>query len=218
MIYPNRCQFCGELLEKDKRICSDCASVLPVINGKTCIRCGLEIENCTCKPGDFAFVSNSAPYRYVGPVKSIIKRLKFKNLPQLAVLMSEEMVSVINERYKDINFDFVTYVPSVFYNRIPRGFNQAHLLAKYISKRLDIPLKMTLGRKWGGKEQKSQSARARFKNIKGRIYTLSKVKGTVLLVDDVMTTGATLSECAYMLKKAGASQVFCVTYAITCKK
>lgn len=219
-IYPSSCLYCGEKLDTGERVCADCMDKLPVILGETCSRCGLEIGDCNCKVGDFAFVSNIAPYRYDGPVKSIVKRMKFGKLPQLLKPMSDDMLSVFNRRYGEIEFDAVSYVPMSTLARLERGFNQSEILAHKLSSSLGVPLRSTLKKKFGVRPQKKmKTITQRRKNVNNKFYTIADVKGqTILLVDDVSTTGSTLSECAKTLKRAGAEQVFCITYAITCKK
>ncbi len=219
VLFPDACQFCGALVDKGARVCSKCVKSLPIIKGEICTRCGLELSNCFCKIGDFAFESNIAPYRYEGPAKAIICRYKFLKLPQLATPMSAEMVAVIKRSYATVDFDCVTYVPMTFFKFFKRRFNQSYLLANSISKELDIPLEKVLLKKPGAKTQKHQNRRERFKNIRNKFCVRSDVHGkTILLVDDVMTTGATLSECARVLKLAGAKRILTVTYAITYKK
>ena len=219
-IYISGCIFCGKKLNAGDRVCRECIESLPLITGEICTRCGLETVNCNCKVGDFAFESNVAPYRYDGSVKSIVKRMKFSKLPQLLKPMFDDMLATFRRRYDLISFDAVTYVPADTLSRLERGFDQSEELAHKFSQSLGIPMRKTLEKKYGTRPQKAmKTLNQRRGNVRGKFKAISDVKGlTLLLVDDVATTGSTLSECAKTLRRAGAKQVFCITYAITCKK
>ena len=117
------------------------------------------------------------------------------------------------------DFSVVTYVPQSRKKSMKRGYCPAELLAKELSSRMKLPRVQVLQR-IGDKEQKYVKKSDRFANAKQN-YALrkdAKISGRVLLVDDLMTTGSTLNACAELLLKAGAEEVFCVTFAIAGKK
>ena len=132
----------------------------------------------------------------------------------------ERMSLFIKQGFSDVDFDIITYVPLHSLRKFQRGYNQSYLLARKISEILNIPLADNiLGAKFRFKTQHSTSLKLRFDNVKNKYFCKYKLNGkTVLLVDDIKTTGATLNECAKQLMISGANKVYCVTGLITDKK
>ncbi len=220
LLFPERCIYCGDILPKSPvPICKNCARSLPVIKGEVCKYCGRERTACFCKLGDYAFVRNISVLKYDGPGAAIVKRMKFGKKPQLTRFMGDEIARTLNFYFDDIDFDFITYVPMNRFKLIKRGFNQSQLLAKQVGRRLGIPVKNTLYKKFSFKDQKYKTAKERIKGIKGQFKAITDCENKkILLIDDVFTTGTTLSECSLMLKRAGALHVYTATFAITYKK
>lgn len=218
-LFPNKCIVCSELSEDGKAICRNCYKKLPVTSGRICERCGREELYCNCKIGDFAFVRNISLYRYEDSAKKLLLNFKYHNKPQLAVYMGHKMSKLISVMYKDIKFDYITYVPMTHLKLFSRGYNQAKLLAEQISKDIRVPIAPLLIKKLSLRSQKYTRGKNRRDNVKNKFKSIQILNSkTVLLIDDVMTSGSTLSECAYALKKANADKVYCATFAITCKK
>ena len=210
--------FCGRVLADNNSVCNDCLDSVKYISGDTCERCGVEKEYCNCKVGDFAFKRNIGAFYYAGGVKKMITRLKYYDIPQVADDMSDFMAERVDVKYKDVTFDFVTYVPTSPLKSARYGYDRTYLIAKKISEKTKIPLVRALRKKLFAFDQKYRTAKQRRENVKGKFKPVMQLKGkNILLVDDVMTTGSTLSECARVLKRMGAKQVFCVTFAITLK-
>ncbi len=220
LLFPDRCYFCGELVvDKRVKICDECIKTLPLIKGDTCLKCGRETGGCYCESDKFSFTRNISLLRYEGPAVKIIKRMKFSQYPQLTLFMGDELARLVNNKYGSINFDFVTYVPMHPYYEFRRKFNQAELLAQRVADHLKLDVVKTLKKSFSFKTQKYLDRKERLQRAKGLYKATDSFKGkTVLLVDDVMTVGATLNECARVLLKAGADNVYTVTFAITCKK
>ena len=220
LLFPDRCYFCGEILSDSKiSICDKCIKELPVIKGETCKKCGREKGGCYCESDKFYFTRNVSLMRYEGPAINIIKRMKFNQYPQLTVYMGDEISKLVKNKYETVDFDFITYVPMHPYYEFRRKFNQARLLAERVGRYLDLEVKSTLSKSFSLKTQKHLGRTERFKMARGKYHANDSFKGkTILLIDDVMTVGATLNECARVLIKAGAKQVYTATFAITCKK
>ena len=127
------------------------------------------------------------------------------------------MALSVKQRYGDINFDFITYVPMTKFRQFRKGYNQSALLAKELSKILSIPIVHDI--LFSHKKRKSQhktTSKERFDNVKQIYYTKKRISGgTVLLVDDIKTTGATLDSCARQLLMCGADKVYCISALIT---
>ncbi len=220
LLFPEKCIYCGEIMLKSPvPICENCAKNIPVIKGERCKYCSKEQSECFCKLGDYAFIRNVSVLKYEGVGTTIIKRFKFGKKIQLAGFIGKEIATCVKKDYSDINFDFITYVPMNRFKQFTRGFNQSELIAKEIGKILSLPVKNTLSKKFSFKEQKSKSRKDRIKSVRGQFKALSTYDNkTILLIDDVFTTGATLSECSLMLKRSNALQVYTATFAITYKK
>ena len=110
-------------------------------------------------------------------------------------------------------FDVICHVPLHKGRRRSRGYDQAQVLAQCLAERLGIPYTAALRRVRHTKPQTRLNAARRIDNIKGAFAAAEDVHGRVLLIDDVLTTGATASECADVLVKAGADSVFVLTFA-----
>lgn len=219
LIFPKRCEICGEVIEFDKHICNDCKN-LPVINPPICLKCGCNKDDCVCKKHkrrENEYKAVIAPYYYEGSVKKGVLNLKMHEMPKLANSHGVKIAEVVKEYYGVIDFDFVTFIPMSKRDFLKRGFNQSKLLAEVVSKNCKIPLVDALYKSKKTKKQKKQHAKDRFVNM----YNAFKVNDNadivgakVLIVDDVKTTGATLSSAALTLKANGAKEVYCATFGI----
>ncbi len=131
---------------------------------------------------------------------------ELKNNPSIADKLGECMVYVINNRYQDLKkMDVVVPVPS---GDSKRPYNQAALLAKYISERIGIPYKDILYKKEEFPPQHSVKLKEKESNVKGKIECKEKITGQkVLLIDDTYITGDTKNECARALKDCGAKEI-----------
>ena len=218
-LYPDKCNFCGKLTADGIPVCKECLSKLSTVSQNSCIRCGADIEYCNCKVGDFAFLRNISFFHYEGPAATLVKRMKFNDSPQLCGFMADFMVKQIRDKYNDFTFGFVTYVPSSRLKLAGKGYNGAKLLAERVAAQLSLPLKTVLKKKFSLRSQKSSKKTDRRKNVRGKFIPLHTFNAeTVLLIDDIMTTGSTMSECARVMKNAGAGEILCSTFAITLKK
>lgn len=219
-LFPRRCDLCGEVVALSDERCDDCRTQHR-ITGDTCDVCGCEKEFCSCgknpkKPGYKRIV---APYYFEKSIAKAVHRFKFYGYTELSNAMAKEIADVVDDKYFDIEFDCVTYVPMSKKKLRKRGYNQSHLLAKDISERLKIPLSDMLVKSIDTPSQRGSSAKERSRNLYGSFDIADNVDPegkTILLIDDVKTTGSTLGECSSTLKSAGAS-VYCATLAITKK-
>ncbi len=217
IFFTNQCVYCGELLGKDESLCKDCLDNLPVIKGEKCKYCGAEKSKCNCKKHKLSFDGITAPFYYENGIKACIQRLKFNRKIFLARILADDMAKSVKEDFYDKKFDFICFVPFSPIQKLKRDYNQSELLAEELSKRLKIPLNKIMVKCFETKTQHTMSRRQR----KGNVFGVYDIKNgadikdkTILLVDDVKTSGSTLDDCAMILKIRGAKEVYCVTAAI----
>jgi ComF family protein len=213
LLLPARCVLCGQA-SPTVCICSGCRQDLPSI-GAHCQQCCLPLAietdshcgQCLHKPPPFTVTVS--PLRYEFPVDSLVQALKFKRQLAEGRVLSHLMCQQICRQGVDLPQVLIP-VPLHRMRMIKRGFNQAYELAGYIGRTLGIPLHIAGLRRGRNTEAQSGLNRAqRRRNLRDAFYW----RGTrspaphIALVDDVMTTGATVAECSKVLKKAGAKRV-----------
>lgn len=217
-LFPKRCGICGEVIEFDKEICENCAD-LPTIDPPFCNKCGCNRSECICRKRQKIreYKAVIAPFYYENQIKQGILNFKMHSMPFMAKSYGKILADTVKKYYTLINFDCVTFVPMRKSDEIKREYNQSKLLAKVVADECNIPFADLLFKKRKTKMQKRQSANERFVNMYDAfdIVDGADVVGkTILLVDDVKTTGATLSSVALTLKAYGAKAVYCITIAV----
>jgi len=173
----------------------------------------LEGRCALCRAGARGFDAAYCFGFYEGPLRELIHLLKYDGMKPLAGLLGEYLSRALP---LDEKFDAVVPMPLHWRRRFERGFNQAALLAKHLARRRRIPLLNAVRRIRATQTQTGLTNAKRRENVRGafRARRGQPLKGLrVLLVDDVMTTGATASACAAVLKRAGARSVTLLTLA-----
>ncbi len=220
IIFPRRCPLCGALINSNERICSKCSRDVEFIRRPVCRICGRPLYSCHCRKGQYAFVRNVSPLIYTKAAKKGIHRMKFNDSPYSCTYFGKLMANAVRTEYLDsgIRFDCVIGIPMFKDDVLTRGYNQAVLLAKTVADEIEVPLlTKVLIKQIRNKPQHTLSHMERQRNIKGvfRVARPEMVHGkTVLLCDDVTTSGSTLNECALTLLDAGARAVYCVTATV----
>jgi ComF family protein len=231
-LYPPRCAVCGDRfdLAAARRVCARCLSRTEKIAAPICSICGAPMQSvaaiddrcasCLERRPHFASARSVARYRASAEsdrrsLPSLIRRHKYGLDQSLQKALAEFLGDALP--YSAADCDVVIPVPLHRRRLWWRGFNQAALLARTISRHLDKPLDLqTLTRTKVTTPQTSQDHDARRRNVR-RAFSVARaarIKGRrVLLVDDVMTTGATVDECARLLMAAGAARVDVLTLA-----
>lgn len=197
-MYPNRCPLCRRPIPTGALLCGSCESLwdgprwrllnVEVLGGRPMLCCA------------------AAPYE--GEVRRSIYRFKFRGKTSYAEGFARLMARAAEF---DQPFDCIAYVPMYGKKQRERGYNQSELLARHLSKLLDVPLEPLLEKQKDNTAQHTLTRTQRRLNVRG-VYRVccgpERLEGkTVLLVDDILTTGATLCECARMLYRAGAKSV-----------
>ena len=212
-LLPPRCVLCGQP-SGSICICLSCKTELPW-PGPQCRQCGLPLGSarddicgrCIQKPPPFT--RTLSPLYYQFPADRLVQAFKFNRQLAAGRVLSHLMCECVTDR-ESAHPDVLIPVPLHNLRMIKRGFNQAGELACHVSKVLDIPLLTTaLRRHRHTQAQSGLSRKQRRKNVRGAFYWhgLKKPSHHVVLLDDVMTTGTTVTECARVLKKAGAKRV-----------
>lgn len=217
-LYPNKCICCGRLLPEGKTLCELCHHHIERVNlNKRCKVCGFEKQFCRCKYNVYHFEGVVAPFYNAGLAQKALYNYKLFLKKQYSRYFAAKMVQCVKRELSDREFDAVCYVPTAHNTIRYKGFDHAGLLAEQIGELLNIPVYSdVLFRKKGGRKQHTLSQKERYKNVRGRYGFNRRVDNkNILLVDDILTTGATLDECSRQLLFAGAESVYCVTALIT---
>ncbi|MCH5162577.1 MAG: ComF family protein [Clostridiales bacterium] len=216
LLYPDglKCIVCGrEMRESRYGLCDRCSFDL---NGNYCRLCGRHKvgigDYCgTCSEMSLHFDQARSSVMYSDNAKKTVHRLKYGSAAYLARHLGEFMLDTLFST--DWTFDCFTYVPMYPRKQKKRGYNQAELLAKAVAEHTTTPCMTILEKTVDTPNQARLTREERMKNIAGAFKAVTRPPEHVVLIDDVMTTGSTLSECAKVLKKAGAKNVFALTFA-----
>lgn len=225
LLFPPRCAVCREVTPIATVLCPGCMQDLPemLYAANRCPVCGKPINSCVCREVPFYFSRSVSAFCYEPDTHYLINCLKTQPKSpaseQLAILMAEAFAAF--GLSGGGHFDGVTEVPMSAENVEKRGHNQARTLAEKLAARLNIdylpsPL-ICYGKK---KAQHTLSYTQRFENAQKSYQRQAEAacSGRILLIDDVMTTGATLDRCAQLLRQCGATEVCCLTAATTLRR
>ncbi len=220
--FPPKCAFCNEILTKKVPVCDCCMNTLPFIEEDACIYCGMPIDEfshsicASCRKEKRWFEHSFVPLVYEGNAKKSAVALKASH-PYYAKAFAYLLADKILTSPYYVNFDYITFIPQNSITRRKRGYNQAQLIAKELSKLLKIPCISTLYRSNDGKPQHTLNAAERRENVKKCYFkTDTTCSGTVLLVDDIYTTGSTANYCAKLLRQMGFDKVYLAVSMIRC--
>lgn len=214
-LFPKRCAFCSRIVENGKSVCDDCLAQLDFVQGEICKVCGREKKFCQCNGKKFWFDRSVSPFYYKNLVRKGLIAFKFRAKETSAKTFAEYCVKTVKKEYDINEINYVTSVPLSLSEKSKRGYNQSELIAKYIATGIKKEYIELLKKTKNIKAQSTLNQNERWDNIKNAFTARIKVSGNILLVDDIITTGATLDECAKVLKMAGADKVLCVTVACT---
>lgn len=220
-IYPRRCGLCGKVIIPAAYMCKDCEENVPRVLPPLCLLCGRGKNECLCKNFRFYYSGLVAPFYYEGAVRRCIHRFKFYGKTQNARMLGKAMADTVIREFVGKEFDFITGVPLTKKSLKSRGFNQSNLLANEVGKVLEIkPVHDLLVKIYDTPAQHTMNSSMRRGNLVGvfDVSDPSLIKNkTILICDDVATTGSTINECSKMLLLRGAKAVYCVTAAVTGK-
>lgn len=204
VIYPTdeKCILCAEDTNEDNLICTECERSI-----KFCE------DVFTIEQNNIRFRYYSISY-YSGNMMELILRLKYKSDFRAGEVIAKYMIDIIKSN--DIQFDFISYIPMTKTSMRKRGYNQSEYLARVISNEINKPVIHCLDKIKQTKDQIGLNGIERWNNVLNSFKIIEKniiINKKILLVDDVLTTGATAFSCAYELLKCDAGEITILTGA-----
>jgi ComF family protein len=216
-IFPPRCVHCGQL---GAYLCARCRAEAPRIGPDICIRCGNPLttrglcQRCQHHPPESLQGIRGVCF-YKGPIAKSLRALKYHGQQALAPILATYLIDYM--RAHPHHFDALVPVPLHPEKRAERGFNQSELLAASVARALQIPLQTQwLQRIRYTRPQAKLSRSQRLQNVVAAFAPAPGLKlknQSILIIDDVATTGATLQACAQALEQAGATEIWALTVA-----
>jgi len=230
-LYPPNCIACRVLIPlnrtqpRDMLLCEPCQTLFEPIKPPICNTCGIPteniVENCvSCYGKGLHFTTNRGKFRYDELVRDLLLDLKFNQKKQIAHSLGKLWANHMEEFDCEQN-TFLVPLPMHKKKRRERGFNQAEILTQHLSNRLNIPMENTLLRTVDTPPQSGLHPRQRIENVHGAFAVARGMNPQgkhYVIIDDIYTTGASLNECAKVLKEAGAVGVSCMTLAVVEKR
>lgn len=225
LFYPPLCAVCQRAIDPEEYLCDACQAKAPRIKAPFCARCSEqfdgaidgEFECANCSHRELAFECAVSAYRSRGLVRFVILQFKYSRQLQLRHPIAAWLEEAMHDaRFDGLLFDAIVPVPLHSARQRERGFNQAQLLAEILGQKISRPVLPALERTRYTTTQTIFDRATRMENLRGafRLCDRAPVTGKrLLLVDDVLTTGSTLSECARVLRAGGAESVHAVTAA-----
>jgi len=215
IIFPCECVYCGDLISSSQyHLCQECHTLLKELHDGCPVCSGLIVDGICTVCGDRKFYPavNKTLFSYENVSKAIIHSLKFNGIKHSYKIFIPYILKTIEHLNEKI--DIITSVPMSRKKMIKRGYNQSELIAKDAGKQARIEFCETLKENSGAKQQRSLNYDERFINVIDRYKTINNTKfkdKTVLIIDDVFTTGATINECSRKLILSGAAKIFSIT-------
>jgi predicted amidophosphoribosyltransferase len=216
LVFPRRCVVCSV---PGAALCAACAGALPRIAAPLCGRCGAAtawpVERCReCSGRRIAFASARAAVEYEVAVRLLVSAWKERGLRNVGDLAAALIVEVVPRPPGRL----VTFVPPDGDRSLRRGHHPPARLARELGRRWELPVRAMLERTRPLRPQRGLGRDERRRNVRAAFRATATIRGPVILVDDVYTTGATVSAAASALRGAGASSVDVVAFARTVRR
>lgn len=224
LLYPERCVFCDEVIwgDGEELVCAACKDAPIYIKDLYCLKCGKRIEEkgkevCdNCHDKKHYFDRGRVLFDYNDAVRESIYRLKYNNRRRYAIYYGDKLAECFGEWLKEKKVQAIVPIPLHKSRFAARGYNQAQLLAKRVSEKTGIALRDDLLIRVKKTEaQKLMNADERHNNLKNafKIGVFDVKLETVVLIDDIYTTGSTMDEAARVIRQAGVQNVYCLSLA-----
>lgn len=226
LLYPAACLLCQAAIHGSASpVCESCHAAMPRGLAPVCARCGLGLPGAydahlvcpACQRHPPVFEQARAPFVYARAVPDAIKTFKYRGRHRLGVWLAVQMAEEARRHARFAEVQAVIPVPLHWLTRRLRGFDPPIALARMIARLLGIPYVPLLRRSRWTATQTRLSPSARARNVEGafRVNARPRPSGGVLLIDDVLTSGATANACAQALRRAGIRPVYVLTAART---
>ena len=208
-LFSQDCTLCGS--RSPASVCASCVNALPYVRATGCPHCAIEgpvgLICGACLAAPLEFDRTVAAFRYTYPLDRLVQAFKFNENLALVNLFADSLFNAVQTRQSVP--DLIVPLPLARKRLADRGFNQSALLAERVARRIGVPyIAQGLLKIRDTPPQAGLDRAARLKNVRGAFACERSLDGKhVAVVDDVMTTGATLSEAARSLKKSGAATV-----------
>jgi len=224
IIFPPHCQICGEIASSG--LCRTCSESFKSLEPPLCEICSAPIDSAQpftlcgrCRDFRPAYDRAWSLFVYDGEVKKAVLDFKYNGVSRLYSVFGELISERLKKELKDIKIDAVVAVPLHPSREKSRGYNQALLLARSSASLLSLPmLESELVRIRHTDFLADLGRKERYASLEGVFSLQNKISLTgknILLVDDIMTTGATFHQCSRILKEGGASHIYGITVART---
>jgi len=211
ILFPHYCVGCGK---EGSFICVSCLKSLPHLEFPVCPLCGLPQSNAglcrNCQDWKADIDGIRSPFRFDGIIRTAIHQLKYSNLRAIAPSLAKLLNEYLEVNVMDV--DLLIAVPLHKKRQRERGYNQSYLLAKELSKLINLPMDETglVREKYVLPQARTSSVEERRENVRDVFACRGDAirSHRILLIDDVTTSGATMNACASVLKSAGAKVVW----------
>jgi len=221
-VIPNACLLCGGKLNSEDFLCQDCLNFdknIPPFCSKCGLSASVDLKTKICRRclfTKFHFSRNFSPFLFKEPLSRLIYLFKYEGYSFLGEFFAGTLINFTETLNSPItNYDFITCVPLHKRKLREREYNQSRILAWRLSENFGISFRDVLRVKRYLKSQIVKDYRQRQLDVRGNFSIKGDVKGkNIILLDDVFTTGATVSECSRVLKENGAKNILVITLAI----
>ena len=223
LLFPRRCPICDKPVDKiGHYICKKCEKSLQYVETPYCMKCGKRLEDGTkeycmdCQNMEHFFQRGRALYEYE-TIKESVYRFKYEGRKEYAQFYGKELAKRFGEQLKEWKIDAIVPVPMHQEKVKNRGYNQALLIAQVLGNELNIPVRDEIVKRVRATSpQKKLNAKERQNNLKNafKIGENDVKLNTVVVVDDIYTTGATMDAVTECLKSAGVGKVYCISLTV----
>lgn len=222
VIFPARCPYCDKVVVFLSRVCPECKKAFRYVSSPRCLRCGKAIgeeesEFCMdCRRKRHYFVQGRALYEYSSAATSLY-RFKYAGRREYAEFYADEMAKHLWDIIRRWNAQVLVPVPIHSSRKHRRGYNQAEVLARALGRKLEMPvdnrlikrIKRTVPQKFLDEQERQNNLKKAFKIGRNDVKWKS-----VIIVDDIYTTGSTIDACASVLLEIGIQKIYFVALAI----
>ena len=218
-LLPQRCLLCNIEISRGI-LCNNCLDYLPVPKSPLCLKCGRPVKKtgfcryCTEK----TYIDHGRAFMlFIPPADKIIHHFKYRKKTSYSKFLGRAMANLIHTDHYLKKAEMIVPVPLFWWKYLRRGYNQAALLADAICSENGLVIKDIIKRTRNTRSQTRLTDNDRRKNILNAFMIKNNCikEKRIILIDDVMTTGVTINECAKVLKQAGAGKVYSCVAAIT---